>query len=324
MKWLALPLAVVLLYLAVRSVDPAEVLTTATRANPWWMVAVWLSMTASQFARSVRWRILLRAQGPISYPDAFWATTAGYVGNNVLPARAGEVIRTALAARASGLPASFIFATAMVERVMDVPTLVAAALVASLFTGALAPVFEQALGVMALAALGGVLFLLAAPSATRPISWVLGRIPLGAQARERIGEQLGRLLLGFETLRQPRRVVPFLAMTVVVWSNDIVTCLLLAQALGLSMTVPMVILLLAGLGLSSALPSTPGFVGIYQFVAVTVLTRFDFTPSAAIAYIVLLQTMIYAVVLPWGLSGMWLLGRRGHADQSLGKIMANH
>ena len=59
------------------------------------------------------------------------------------------------------------------------------------------------------------------------------------------------------------------------------------------------------MGLSSAIPSTPGYVGIYQFVAVAVLVPFGFPRVDALAYSLVLQIMNYAVVTFWGLLGLW-------------------
>jgi hypothetical protein len=67
--------------------------------------------------------------------------------------------------------------------------------------------------------------------------------------------------------------------------------------------------LLAALGLSSALPSTPGYVGVYQFVAVSVLTPFGFTQSQALVFILAYQAVNYAVICVWGLLGLWRLRR---------------
>jgi uncharacterized membrane protein YbhN (UPF0104 family) len=64
-------------------------------------------------------------------------------------------------------------------------------------------------------------------------------------------------------------------------------------------------LLMAGLGLGSALPSTPGYVGIYQFVAVRVLTPFGFSRTDAIAYILVAQALSYVVIGLWGSVGLW-------------------
>ena len=79
------------------------------------------------------------------------------------------------------------------------------------------------------------------------------------------------------------------------------TTVLCAHSIGLSISLPLAFLLVAGLGLGSALPSTPGYVGIYQFVAISVLTPFGFSRTDAIAYILFYQAVSYLVVLTWGL-----------------------
>ena len=61
---------------------------------------------------------------------------------------------------------------------------------------------------------------------------------------------------------------------------------------------------MTGMGLGSALPSTPGYVGIYQFVAVTVLTPFGFSRTDAIAYILVAQALGYVVIGIWGSIGL--------------------
>jgi uncharacterized membrane protein YbhN (UPF0104 family) len=66
-------------------------------------------------------------------------------------------------------------------------------------------------------------------------------------------------------------------------------------------------LLLTGLGLSSALPSTPGYVGIYQFVAVTVLVPLGIAKAPALAFILLVQASGYVVTLLLGLPSMYIL-----------------
>jgi hypothetical protein len=84
-----------------------------------------------------------------------------------------------------------------------------------------------------------------------------------------------------------------------------------AHALGLTLSFPMAILLLTGLGLGSALPSTPGYVGIYQFVAVTVLGPLGIPKSGALAFILMMQAYGYAATLLLGLPCMYILRSNG-------------
>jgi uncharacterized membrane protein YbhN (UPF0104 family) len=68
-------------------------------------------------------------------------------------------------------------------------------------------------------------------------------------------------------------------------------------------------LLIAALGISSALPSTPGYVGVYQFVAVTILSPFGVARESALALILLVQFLNLLVVSIWGGLGLWLASR---------------
>ena len=94
-------------------------------------------------------------------------------------------------------------------------------------------------------------------------------------------------------------MVAFLGLTAVIWCLDAVTVVTVAE--GLSMSFRVSFLLIAALGLGSALPSTPGYVGVYQFVAVAVLTPFGFVRDNAIAFILMYQVLQYVVYGVWGL-----------------------
>ena len=111
-------------------------------------------------------------------------------------------------------------------------------------------------------------------------------------------------LQGIRSLHDGSRLSRFLLLTAVIWCLDVVSALGTAHALGISFSPQLAFLLLAGLGLGSALPSTPGYVGIYQFVAVSILTPFGVSKNDAIAYILLFQATIYTVVMAWGLASL--------------------
>ena len=81
--------------------------------------------------------------------------------------------------------------------------------------------------------------------------------------------------------------------------------------MNLSLGLLQALLFLAALGLSSAAPSTPGCVGIYQFVAVAILPLFGFSRSEAMTYIIVSQALYYALVTVWGLLGLWRLNIHG-------------
>jgi glycosyltransferase 2 family protein len=128
-KYIPVLLAAALLYLAFRGVKWAEILDTFRKARLEFLLLAFIIQSSSFFIRSLRWRTLLKVEKPISVINIFWATMIGYLGNNLLPARAGELIRTWALGNKTGLSKTFIIGTILVERGMDVVFLVLIGLV---------------------------------------------------------------------------------------------------------------------------------------------------------------------------------------------------
>jgi uncharacterized membrane protein YbhN (UPF0104 family) len=157
----------------------------------------------------------------------------------------------------------------------------------------------------AIAALGALLVAVL-PHAEALILKALGRMPLPGAVRDRLvgfGEQI---LSGLRVFHHAGRLLSFTLLTALIWTIDGVGTMVCARAFDIHMTFPVALLLLAGMGLGSALPATPGYVGIYQFAAVTILPPFGIDRNAALAFIIVVQALGYAVVLVLGLLGLWL------------------
>ena len=117
-------LAAALLWWALRGVEWKRVAGIIGHAEWKLVLAAAATTCLSLFLRSLRWRILLNAAGRLSIGMVFSANNAGYLGNNFLPARAGELIRSFLISSRSKLSRTYVLTTALSERLMDVIALV--------------------------------------------------------------------------------------------------------------------------------------------------------------------------------------------------------
>lgn len=304
---LALPLAAVLLYFATRGVAWGEVLRTLRQGRVDFLALACLGSSGSLLIRALRWRVVLGAEREVARTTAFWATAAGYLGNTVLPARAGDLLRSVLLGRRAGLATGYVLATTLVERVADLLALVGISLLAILALDS-APGWlrttTRLMGVLGLVALAGLVVL---PRLEGWLTGLVARLPLPAGVRSTATALMGQVLLGLRALQHPRRALGFVGLTAAVWCVDALGTIAIGQALGLPMTPPRAFVLLAALGLASAVPSTPGYVGVYQFVAVTVLVPLGFSRDEALAQIIAFQGVLLVVVLVWGLLGLWRL-----------------
>ena len=298
---LSVPLAAVLLYLSLRGVDWKGVWQTISGAR-WGFLAAGCGCSCfSFFLRALRWRILLNAEEHLSVGTVFCANMAGYLGNSFLPARAGELVRTFAIGARSSLSKTYVLTTALSERLMDAITLVLWSSLILLGTGPKPRWMEDLSRTTAIAAAVGALAIALLPHTESLCRNLLRRLPLPFALRERLLRFADQVLLGVRAFHNVGRLLGFTGLTVAIWMTDAFGAILMADGLHLHFSFAMAMLLLTGMGLGSALPSTPGYVGIYQFVAVTVLTPLGFSRDAALAYILVAQASAYVVTLALGL-----------------------
>ena len=295
------------LFLALRGVNWTELGATFARGDLRLLALGVLLLSISCMVRGLRWRVLLSAEKVLPPLTVFWATMLGYLGNAYLPARAGEVARSVVIGEKGSISKTFSLATALTERVVDAVILVAVSAVALTGMGVLSPELEQGMRAMSIVGAIGIVGILAAPRLGGLVNWIVARLPVSPKLREKLGGIAGSFLTGAGALQHWGRLAQFLLYSAAIWSLDTLCGLSVARAFGLGLTAPQVFVLLAAIGIASAIPSTPGYVGVYQLVAVAVLVPFGLSQAEALAYIIAYQGVMYVVITFWGMIGLWQL-----------------
>ena len=299
-----------LLYLALRGLDWTAFFASLKSANYVYIVFLVLWGSASYFLRAMRWRVLLTSQREVRPINVFWANMAGYLGNNVLPARAGELIRAAYIARTENIPTAFTLATGITERLIDLAALVLIAVVSLFFVDAFPDSIQGAIRSFVVIAVFGVLFIFLLSFFRNFAIRVVISFPFLSNSRKaKFLEMMDHFMDGTKVIAQHGRGLPFLYFTLIIWLMDGAGTMMFAFALQETLTLAQAFVFIAALGLSSAIPSTPGYVGVYQFVAVTVLVPFGFERETALALILLSQVFTLLIVSIWGGLGLWVGSR---------------
>jgi uncharacterized protein (TIRG00374 family) len=257
--------------------------------------------------RAYRWRFLLPEVTPRpSLRTLFDSFMAGNFATYILPLRAGEFLRPYLLSRKSALPFPTAFASIVIERFFDlICVLISFACLLALLPD-LDPVLYKGavvLGGIAAVILVGMLAGIFMPHLLqRLISWSTGFLPDGmAQAIERFATEL---LHGLTVLRHGGNLLRVLALSAVVW----LSCYLLFWSFLFSFAVPSTFLVgttvAVVLALAVALPSAPGFLGVYQGGCILAFRPFGVSEEVAVAYGILTHLIHYLVTVGYGL---WLL-----------------
>lgn len=195
----------------------------------------------------------------------------------------------------------FVLTTALTERLADAIALVLISSIVLLTLPLRPGWFDNAARPFAILGFAGALAILIVPKLEKVWHAIVMWLPIPKAIGDKLAETLTHVHMGLRAFHDWARLLGFLSFTVVIWFSDAVGTLVGMRALGMSTTLPVALLLITGLGLGSALPSTPGYVGIYQFVAVGVLVPFGFSKTNAIAYILLAQAIQYVYITFWGL-----------------------
>jgi len=307
---LALILAVsgICLYFAARRIE-LDALRFEIGNLDWFFIppAVAASVLALSL-RSLRWHLVLVREKKFSFSNTYWANGMGYLGNNILPARAGELIRSVALALSTGIRKSMVLATALTERILDAGILLALAFIMLQFTEALPPEVQSIWSVMLPLVLGllGVAF--AAPLLQGFWLRLLEFVPLPTSLKHKLRHTLLGLLDGIRVFHHLRLLLMFLFLTCVIWAVDAAVFVALARAFGAQLTLPQAIVFTAALGFASSLPSTPGFVGVFQAVAVLVLPVFAVSANKAFLMVSFFQVMFLLLTVLIGGYG-WLVMR---------------
>jgi glycosyltransferase 2 family protein len=314
-------LTLALLALFLRGADPAAVWAETRAADPWLLLGGLLATAMTYVLRAWRWQSLLAPIGPTRFSVALKTTIIGFAASAVLPARAGEVLRPYLLARRESMSATAAFATIILERVLDLATvlLLFAAFVFTVQPGVIAAGSAASGhwaevkfwgGVSAGAALAGlaVLFALAGHPER------LGRAALGIERvlperlARKVAEFVETFAQGLAVMRRPGWLAAALAQSLPLWLSIAAGIWLTSQAFSITFPFPASFLVTALLVIGVAVP-TPGAVGGFHaayLFAVTVF--FGASNDRAVGAAVVLHAISF---LPVTLAGIALMAGEG-------------
>ena len=247
--------SVVAVFLVLRSVDVGEAVEVLRGASPAWIGLMLIAVLIDVGARAARWRVLLAPIAAIPFRRVLGYTYQGYLANNVLPARLGELVRSHALGEGEGVSRTTVLGTVVVERVVDTVMVVAIAAVAVLILsvrGALASGVLLGLAFVTLLVIALALGVAAhrLPGAERVTAFI--------ERWPRVVELGRRLRDGLAVASRPRTMIGAVALSLVAWTASTVTFLAGGQAVGIELTVAQGALIGSGVALASIVPAGPG------------------------------------------------------------------
>ena len=304
---LGIAVSIVALALVARSVDVAAAWQAVTNADPGWVALLVGFIAVDILLRAVRWRVLLAPIARVGFGNVLASLLVGYLANNILPARLGEIVRSHDLGARTGVSRSSILGTIVIERVVDTFVVVSIAAVAILVLSVRGIVASAVLAGFAVTALLVVVV---------AVGIYADRLPGSARVRAYLGRwprvrgALARLRTGLAVASDPRTMVAAVLLTVASWSSTVLAFAAAAQAVGIEPTMGQAALLAAGTNLATAIPAGPGYVGTFELAAVTIAASVGIAREPALAFAILVHATTLLMTSLGGAVALVLAGRR--------------
>ncbi|MFL5688962.1 MAG: lysylphosphatidylglycerol synthase transmembrane domain-containing protein [Chloroflexota bacterium] len=304
---LGIAISLFAIWVLIGSVDLEAAWTVLRTASPAWIAVMLITATIDIGARGARWRALLAPIAPLPYRRVLGYTYIGYLANNVLPARLGELYRSHALGDGEGVSRTTVLGTVVVERVVDTIMVVAIA--------ALAVLVLSVRGVMTSAVLLGLAFVSLLVIALA-VGMFAHRLPGASRVeaiiarRPRLLELARRLREGLAVAGRPRVVAIAIAFSAVAWSASILTFLAAGQAVGVELTVAQGALLCSGVALVSIVPAGPANAGTFELTVVLIAEGFGISRDDAFAMGLLVHLMVLATTSVGGVIALVAYRRR--------------
>jgi glycosyltransferase 2 family protein len=302
--WIGIAVSGAFLFLSMRKVDFHDVGDAFLKANYWFLIPSIVSNFIGLWIRSFRWGVLLRPIRRIRMGPLFESTVIGFMGNNLFPARIGELIRAVVLGRKASISKTASFATIVLERMFDGAAIL---LFLAMITGFLNLPFPGWLRKTSILSTAAVIvlfiFLFALKARTdaslKAIEKLLGPFP--EKLRLRILELLKSFVEGLQMLQNWRAVATTGCLSVLLWIFPAFSLYFSMLAAGIHLPVASAFFLLVVLCIGVAVPSAPGFIGTIQLVSVLGLSIFGVPQSQALTFSILYHLSQYIPVTGLGL-----------------------
>jgi uncharacterized protein (TIRG00374 family) len=308
------------LWLTIREVAWSRVLM-AIQAADWGLIllgSLLLVMTWGVFA--IRWRVLLMSAVPIRWSDTFSYIMIGYLGNAMFPLRLGDVGRILLTNRKHGINIAFVSATLVLERLLDVLTMVALGGLLMLVV----PVPELIRHGVQAAALTAIGIFVLLTLVVRPQS-KFARL----ESYLSIYRSYRFLKFGFDILHMfaqalkvmtgHKQIVTVCLLSLLSWGIAGLSMLCYVRAFKLPVPWLAAVFLLVITNLGSAIPSSPGFVGLFEYLAVMALSVWLVDGSVSFGFATATHAVNLGLNVALGLIAAW---REEVKLTALGKSLA--
>jgi len=308
--FIGIMVSLLFLYLALENVDIRVVAASFRNIDFRYLALCIVCQFASLFCRSYLWKNILSFEKDVRYRHSFEALLIGYMGNNVLPFRMGEAMRAYAMGKKEGISRTLSFASIILERLIDLFTLLLFFLTLVLLMKLEEWIILSGIVVFAFLILA-ILFLYAVASDFLSLPSALYKIAIRYIPEQLTGtvERIaGSFVKGIKLIRNLQQALWLVFLALMAWILWTAILYFGLKAFHLNLPITATLLLSVVVNIGVMVPSSPGFIGVFQYLCIISLSVFSVSKEVALSFSFLVHSIQY---IPTTLLG-WLFLTQMH------------
>lgn len=297
----------IFIYFSFRQINLGDVRARGLHFSFGWLFFATTLYSAGVVLRGIRWRLILASSTYITTGASISLVVIGMSANNILPMRTGEIVRSGILSRQTGMPTLTVLGTILLEKILDTLVLFGLAAIALLLLNQ-----DEAkiyiIGAAGIVVLGiNLLFVLVNGSISRRVLKLLIFLP--DRIRTLASGVVSRVQSGFGTIESKRNWFKVVVLSILIWVFESISYFCVAASLGIFLRITHFAVVTSASNLAIAVPSTAGGIGPFEFFAKESLTFVsDISVTEAAVYAVVLHFLLLAPVSLVGLFLAWIRG----------------
>jgi uncharacterized protein (TIRG00374 family) len=298
-----LALSALLVYLSIRGIDFQGVADGFRTIRYGYVLPAVAMIFLMQVLRSYRWGLILSPIAKIDQLSLFSVTSVGFLAIIAIPARLGELARPYLITKKSCLKMSSALGTIVVERVLDVLTVLIISAFVVFFTPLPTWLVRSSILLLlaTLALLSFMILIIAKREATlRVLGPLIGKLP--ARYAEGLNRLICHFLEGFQIMVDPALLFSVTGLSIFIWLMDVFAIYLLFLAFGFQLPVAAAFVLMIILMIGIAIPTAPGFIGNWHYFSILGLSLFNIPKTDALTFAIIYHFLSIGILIVLGLA----------------------
>ena len=298
---LSILISILFLYLTISKVDFRETLKSFSDFNYFLIVpAIGLHMIAF-FLRSVKWKVLVDNLKKVSLGYVYSITVIGFMFNNVLPFRIGEIARSHILGRDQNISRTSVLGTIFLEKVSDAAALLLLIVILGLSLSKSITILQNSFLIIFILIIL-IVIVCTAIVFEKKILLILEGLSLKVKRFSIISRLMKSFITGLSSIKSPSTLFKLAILSLIIWCMEALPYYVITLGFNFNLNFLQILFVCSIVNIGLLIPSSPGYIGTFHFFCVLALGAFGISANPALSYAIITHLILWLPITLVGLA----------------------